>query len=68
MRCHFLKVWKCITNVYYQKKIAEFIAGRVANPTKEIMEAAYKKAQYVTFQTPLGKRGDLLDLAKADKQ
>ena len=44
--------------------IPEFIAGRVANPTKEIMDAAYKKAQYVTFQTPLGKRGDLLDLAK----
>ena len=26
------------------------------------MDEAYKQAQYVTFQTPLGKRGDVFDL------
>ena len=29
-----------------------------------MVEAAYKKAQYVTYQTPFGKRGDVFDLAK----
>ena len=51
-------------NLLPKDKIAEFIAGRVANPTKEMVEAAYKQAQYVTYQTPLGKRGDVFDLAK----
>ena len=43
-------------------KISTYIASRVANPTKEILDEAYKQAQYVTFQTPLGKRGDVFDL------
>ena len=47
-----------------KEKISEYIAGRVANPTKDMVEAAYKKAQYSTFQTPLGKRDDVFDLAK----
>ena len=48
-----------------KEKLAQYIASRVANPTKEITDAAYKQAQYVTFQTPLGKRGDVLDIGKA---
>ena len=35
---HFLKVWKGIIKGFLPKdKIAEFIAGRVANPTKEMV-------------------------------
>ena len=54
----------------YNKKLlkktdlAEYIAGKVANPDKGLIEAAFKQAQYVTYQTPLGKRGDALDVAK----
>ena len=41
-----------------------YIASRVANPTKEILDDAIKQTQYVTFQTPLGTRGDIFDVAK----
>ena len=44
--------------------LAEYIAGKVANPDKGLIEAAFKQAQYVTYQTPLGKRGDAFDVAK----
>ena len=43
-------------------KISTYIASRVANPTEDILNEAYKQAQYVTFQTPLGKRNDVFDL------
>ena len=48
--------------------LADYIAGRVANPDKDMLAAAYKQAQYVTYQTPLGKRDDLFDLAKIGQQ
>lgn len=51
-----------------REKIADYIASRVANPTKEILEAAAKQAEYVTYQTKLGQRGDIFDLAKAGQQ
>ena len=38
-----------------------YIADLVSNPSKEAQESAFKAAQYVTFQTPIGKRGDFLD-------
>ena len=47
-----------------REDLAEYIAGKVANPDKGLIEAAFKQAQYVTYQTPLGKRGDAFDLAK----
>ena len=43
-------------------KIATYIASRVQNPTKEILDKAYSQAKYTSFQTQLGKRGDLLDI------
>ena len=42
--------------------IAKYIASRVANPTKEIVEKAYSAARYTSFQTQLGKRGDFFDV------
>jgi len=42
--------------------IAKFIASRVQNPTKEIIEKAYSAARYTSFQTQLGKRGDFFDV------
>jgi len=41
-----------------------YIASRAANPTKEILDAAHAQARYVTFQTRLGERGDVFDIAK----
>jgi len=43
-------------------KLATYIASRVANPTKEILSKAYSQAQYTSFQTQLGKRGDVFDI------
>jgi len=54
----------------YNKKLLkeadlpQYIASKVANPSKELVDAAYKQAQYVTFQTPLGQRGDVFDLGQ----
>jgi len=54
----------------YNKKLLkeadlpQYIASKVANPSKDLVDAAYKQAQYVTFQTPLGKRGDVFDLGQ----
>ena len=45
-----------------QDDIAKYIASRVANPTKEILDKAYSQARYTSFQTQLGKRGDVFDL------
>ena len=45
-----------------QDDIAKYIASRVANPTKEIVEKAYSAARYTSFQTQLGKRGDFFDV------
>ena len=45
-----------------QDDIAKYIASRVANPTKEIIEKAYSAAKYTSFQTQLGKRGDFFDV------
>ena len=42
--------------------IAKYIASRVANPTKEIIDKAYSAARYTSFQTQLGNRGDVFDL------
>ena len=47
-----------------QADLELYIASRVANPTKEILEAAHAQARYVTFQTRLGERGDVFDIAK----
>ena len=41
-----------------------YIASKVANPSKDILDAAVKQTQYITFQTPLGTRGDVFDIAK----
>jgi len=58
----------------YNKKLLkeadlpQYIASKIANPSKDLVDAAYKQAQYVTFQTPLGKRGDIFDLGKIAQQ
>ena len=58
----------------YNKKLLkeadlpQYIASKVANPSKDLVDAAYKQAQYVTFQTPLGTRGDIFDLGKIAQQ
>ena len=51
-----------------QADLPEYIAGKVANPDKQLIEAAYRQAQYVTYQTPLGKRGDVFDAFKIGQQ
>ena len=51
-------------NLLKKADLADYIAGKVANPDKGLIEAAFKQAQYVTYQTPLGKRGDVFDAAK----
>tara|TARA_R110002072_G_scaffold21784_2_gene76875 strand:+ start:1141 stop:4014 length:2874 start_codon:yes stop_codon:yes gene_type:complete len=43
-----------------EKKAGAWIADFVTHPTKEAQEAAFKEAQYITFQTPKGQKGDLL--------
>ena len=43
-----------------QKDAGSYIANFITNPTKEMQEAAFKEAQYITFQTPTGVKGDLL--------
>lgn len=35
-----------------------YIADIVSNPTKDMQKTAFEAAQYITFQTPIGKRGD----------
>lgn len=43
---------------------ADYLANLVVNPDKTMVEEAYKAAQYTTFQTKMGTRGDFLDLGK----
>ena len=56
-------VQKVRTGVLKQENAAEYLADLVANPNKTIADEAFKAAQYSTFQTPLGTRGDFLDIA-----
>ena len=51
--------------VLRKENIAAYIADIVSNPTKDMQKSAFEAAQYITFQTPIGKRGDFLDAAKA---
>ena len=48
-----------------QDDLALYIASRAKNPTKEILDQAAAQAKVVTFQTPLGTRGDVFDIFKA---
>ena len=43
-----------------EKDAGAFIADFVSHPSKEAQEAAFKEAQYITFQTPTGVKGDKL--------
>ena len=45
-----------------EKDAGAFIANFVTHPTKEAQEAAFKEAQYITFQTPTGVKGDMLSI------
>lgn len=51
--------------VLKRENMAAYIADIVSNPTKDMQKTAFEAAQYITFQTPIGKRGDFLDAAKA---
>tara|TARA_R110002073_G_scaffold3236_1_gene21849 strand:- start:419 stop:2029 length:1611 start_codon:yes stop_codon:yes gene_type:complete len=42
------------------EKAPEFLATLVVSPPKEFTEQAFKKAQEITFQTPLKNRGDAI--------
>lgn len=43
-----------------EKDAGAFIANFISHPSKEAQEAAFKEAQYITFQTPTGQKGDIL--------
>ena len=45
-----------------EKDAGKFIANFITYPTKEAQEAAFKEAQYITFQTPTGVKGDMLSI------
>ena len=45
-----------------EKDAGAFIANFIAHPSKEAQEAAFKEAQYITFQTPTGVKGDALSI------
>lgn len=45
-----------------EKDAGAFIANFITYPTKEAQEAAFKEAQYITFQTPTGVKGDMLSI------
>ena len=45
-----------------EKDAGAFIANFVTHPTKEAQELAFKEAQYITFQTPTGVKGDMLSI------
>ena len=53
---------KINNNVLAKDKAAEYLADRVVNPKKSMVEEAFEAAKYSTFQTKLGTRGDFLDL------
>lgn len=48
-----------------REDMATYMASKIANPDKQMIDAAYKQAQYVTFQTPLKERSDVFRLGKA---
>ena len=45
-----------------EKDAGAYIANFIAHPSKEAQEAAFKEAQYITFQTPTGVKGDALSI------
>ena len=47
-----------------QEHAAKYLADAIVNPSKEMVKAAHEAALYTTYQTKLGTRGDILDLAK----
>ncbi len=45
-----------------EKDAGAYIANFIAHPGKEAQEAAFKEAQYITFQTPTNVKGDALSI------
>ena len=51
--------------VLKKENMSAYLADSILHPSKEIQMAAKDAAQYITYQTPMGKRGDFLDVTKA---
>ena len=51
------------TGTLKQERAAAYLADRIVNPSKAMVEAAHEAALYTTYQTKMGTRGDFLDLA-----
>ena len=48
-----------------RENMSAYLADNILHPTTDVQSMAQEAARYITYQTPMGKRGDFLDTAKA---